>query len=225
MDVLEIDDPESRAWLERRRGKLHLLIGDSVARYSGMRSRIIADRLLNLSRGGATWASVALQLPELMDEWRRVAAAEERRLGTAVVWLTGNDVYDRLSGLPSFTDESLECAAQNAVSVVRQLGRETEQILVLGPLPRMSGEVMGGRWERTSAYHLERRLTHRLPGPVRFLQLGRQLTKKLHNRHSVTAECAKWYSSDGTHLSREGYEKIADVLPVWLTMVEPVVCR
>ena len=118
MDVLELDDPESRAWLERQRGKLHLLIGDSVARYSGMRSRINADRLLNLSRGGATWASVALQLPELMDEWRRVAAAEERRLGTAVVWLTGNDVYDRLSGLPSFTDVSLECAKWYASDTV-----------------------------------------------------------------------------------------------------------
>ena len=52
MDDLEIHDPESRSCLERRRGKLHLLIGDSVAHYSGMRSRMNSDRLLNLSRGG-----------------------------------------------------------------------------------------------------------------------------------------------------------------------------
>ena len=83
--------------------------------------------------------------------------------------------------------------------------------------------MLGGCRERTSVYHLERRLVHRLPERVRFLQLGRQLTKKRHNRHN--AECAKWYASDGTHLSREGYEKLADVLPVWLSMTEPTVPR
>ena len=82
-----------------------------------------------------------------------MAAAEEHRLGTAVVWLSGNDVYDRLYGLPSFTDDSLRLRNGERRERRSTAARVAEHVLVPGPLRRMSGEMLGGRWERTSAYH------------------------------------------------------------------------
>ena len=43
MDVLDIHDAAAGPWLSRRLPKRHLLMGDSVARDSGMHSRVLAD--------------------------------------------------------------------------------------------------------------------------------------------------------------------------------------
>ena len=89
MDVLDIADPESGSWLDRQlaKGKLHLLLGDSVARDCGMESRITSHKFLNLGRGWATWSSIAQDFPRLQEQWQHVATAEWRRLGTEVLWL------------------------------------------------------------------------------------------------------------------------------------------
>ena len=93
-----------------------------------------------------------------------------------------------------------------------------ERVIVLGPLPRLDGEINGARWEHTSAFHLERRLLHGLPEEVQFVPLGRQLTKKWAGRHSCVDGCARWYTMDSIRLSAEGYARLADIISVWLTM-------
>ena len=56
MEVLALDDPEVAAWAEEERPLLHLLMGDSVARDSGLRTRNDRDRVFCSARGGATGA-------------------------------------------------------------------------------------------------------------------------------------------------------------------------
>ena len=117
-------------------------------------------------------------------------------------------------------EESLNIIGHDAVSVLEQLLGQVETVLVLGALPRLSGDPIGCKWEHTAGYHMERRLVHRLPKEVRYCKFGRQLTKKVKGRHAMTEGNAEWYALDRTHLSMEGYEKLADAneFPVWLTM-------
>ena len=217
MDVLEVSDPEASFWLDQQSAPLHLLIGDSVARDSGLRSRLRSDKLLNLAKGGATWASTARDLGDLIECWTTEAAGEGRRLGDVVIWLTGNDVYSRLTRLSNFTPETLSESGRLAADVCRRL-LERGRVTVLGPLPRPSGEVAGCRWETTASYHLERRLKHALPPEVRLVPLGRQLLRRADGRYCVTPECATSFRRDGVHLASEGYSRVADALqlPIWL---------
>ena len=220
MDVLDLMDPDSRRWLDRQLPRLHFLVGDSVARDCGLQSRIRRDRFRNRARGGVTWATLDRDLPAILRSRDDAATARGRQRGDVVVWLSGNDVYNRQSLLPSFSPESLESVAVHANNVSRKLLEEANSVVVLGPLPRLSGEMFGARWEQTAAFHLERRLRHGLPKQVRFIPLGRQLTRKEHNRHAITPGCLPWYQPDRTHLSPAGYEKLQDSLefPIWITM-------
>ncbi|KAF0302673.1 hypothetical protein FJT64_025236 [Amphibalanus amphitrite] len=219
MDVLEVSDPEAGPWLDRQAPPLHLLIGDSIARDSGLRSRLPPDEFLSLARGGATWKSTARDLEDIIARWTTKAAEEGRRLGDAVIWLTGNDVYSRLTLLSSFSPETLEETGRLAADVCRRL-LEKGRVTVLGPLPRMSGEISGSRWETTASYHLERRLKHSLPPAVRLVPLGRQLLRRAGGRYCVVQECATSFRHDGVHLTAEGYARVADALqlPIWISL-------
>lgn len=220
MDVLDIHDAAAGPWLNRRLPKLHLLMGDSVARNSGMHSRVLADAFLDRTWGGATWKSLADHLPGLLQDWTREATRRGRRLGAAVVWLSGNDVYSRASGLPSYSEGSLLDISVVAGDITDALLRMAEQVTVLGPLPRLACETPGVPWERTAAFHLERRLVHQLPSEVYKVCWGRQLTRKFGGRSSCFEGCSRWYAEDRIHLSPLGYSKLADSseFPIWLRM-------
>ena len=220
MDVLCINDPDSRPWLRAQLPPLRVLVGDCIARDSGLRSRFPQHRFHRHVRGGATWRSVASDLPDVMSLWTEAAEEQGRRRGSAVLWLTGNDVYSKRTLLPSFSNESLEEVAASAAFVAKQLLAVAERVVVLGPLPRPSGDLMGQKWEVTAAFHLERRLRHHLPAGVQLIPLGRQLTKKSAGRHCLTSDCLGWFRPDGTHLTQAGYDKLEDALsfPIWLTM-------
>ena len=220
MDVLEISDVQARPWLRRQLPPLHLLLGDSVARDAGVRSRFNKDAFLQRAYGGATWTSLSCDVSEIIREWSQEATSRGRRLGSAVLWLTGNDVYQRRSGMASFPEDRLAEIAGQAGEVCRALAKSADKIFVLGPLPRLSGEVTGTRWEQTAAFHLERRLHHQLPKGVYFVRWGRQLMKKNLGRYSCVPGCQRWYQEDGTHLTGAGYSKLADSaeLPIWLRM-------
>ena len=220
MDVLTISDPGATSWLERRLPKLHLLLGDSIARDSGMISRLRNDVIFSRARGGATWSSLGRSLPDLLREWSAEAEELGRTRGAVLVWITGNDVYNRYTGLSSYSENILMDVSDHAGSVIHTLMLQATEVIVLGPLPRLSGEVMGTRWEQTAAFHLERRLFHQLPRGTRFVPLGRQLTRKSGGRYACVAGCQGWYSGDGVHLSPAGYAKLADAaeLPVWLRL-------
>ena len=64
-----------------------------------------------------------------------------RARGNIVIWLTGNDVYSRLSGLASFDDKKLENIGNTATTVWRKL-QDAGPVLVLGPLPRPDGDTL-----------------------------------------------------------------------------------
>ena len=86
MDVLELTDPGSQLWLDRQRPKLHLLVGHSIARDSGLKSRIASDRFRNEAVGGSTWRTLAQQLPAILQRRTLDAEGQDKRLGVAVVW-------------------------------------------------------------------------------------------------------------------------------------------
>ena len=220
MDVLELQDPELQPWVEAHLPKLHVLLGDSIARRSGMRSRVAQDGIYNGARRSATWGSLKKDWPEILQEWQRRADREGKIKGDAIIWLTGNDVYNKETSLPSYTQDSLERIGEVAREVVESVLMEADNVTVLGPLPRLSCDLIGLHWQVSAAYHLERKLLHRLPAQATFVTLGRQLTRKLAGRHSFTPRCLGWYRGDRTHLSAAGYAKLsrAQLFPGWLMM-------
>ena len=220
MDVLRVSDPGAGPWLRRQTPPLHLLLGDSVARGCQMRSRLRRERMRNGAWGGATWSELREELDGVLGAWEQEAAAEGRRLGSAVIWMTGNDVYSKESGLRCDGDSRLADIAEDAKYVTRRLLRMAERVLVLGPLPRYGAELSGTPWICTAAYRLERRLLHQLPRRVKLITLGRQLCRKNRGDYAIGHKCAGWFTRDRVHISPTGLGKLLDAgaLPVWLTM-------
>ncbi|KAF0290294.1 hypothetical protein FJT64_011510 [Amphibalanus amphitrite] len=200
---------------------LHLLLGDSIANRAGLASRFPKDQVLNRARGGETWRSLFDRVEDDIAVWQVATTAMGKQRGEIIVWLTGNDVYSRLSRMSSFTAESLTAIGLLAEVLVKRLRSHTSSVLLLGPLPRLAGEVIGTTWEATAAYHLERTLLKAQLDPVaRVLPLGRALTRKMGRKRHGLMGCNRWYQQDGIHLNRDGYEKVADAgsFPVWLTL-------
>ena len=200
--------------------RLHLLIGDSIARDAGLHSRLRHDEVLNLAKGGATWATTARDLDNIIDTWTTEAAGRGRRLGDVIIWITGNDVYKRHSARHNYNEAGLARCGAHAGVVCRRLLARGGGVTLLGPLPRLSGDVTGSRWETTASYHLERRLKHSLPPEVRLVQLGRQLLRRTCGGYRVTAECAPAFRRDGVHLTAQGYARLAaaKAMPEWVAM-------
>ena len=220
MDVLHVEDPGAGPWLRRQTPPLHLLLGDSVARECMMRSRLRRDRMLNGAWGGATWRELREKLDGVLVNWEQEAEAEGRRLGSVIIWLTGNDIYSKKSGLRCDGEDNLADIAEDAKYVARRLMRVAERVLVLGPLPRYGAELSGTPWICTAAYQLERRLLHQLPRQVRVVPLGRQLCRKYRGDYAIGVKSADWFARDGVHITPAGFGKLMDAesLPVWLTM-------
>lgn len=210
----------------RRPAAIHLLIGDSIGRNAGLGSRLNDDVLLDRCRGGATATTIIDRLEFDLAHWDAIAAAEQLPKGSAVYWISANDVYSRWTGLGSISSETLEQIGQRIRRTLVRLTSRTSSLVVLGPLPRPDGELAGVAWEKTAAFHLERttkRVVEALAeqqegAAVQFVPLGRYLTKKQGGRHAVRAECQCWYQDDRVHLNSSGYQKLADAehLPVWL---------
>ena len=201
-------------------GRLHLLLGDSIARDSGMRTTNIADDLFNLARSSETWSRTRRHLPGNLDAWRTAASAFGMELGAVVVWLTGNDVYGRRRGLPGRKDDAtLNKIKEEARLVVRDIKRVTEEVVILGPLPRLANDLYGATYGSTAAFHMERALlkTDYREGGVEVVPMGRALCKKIsHQRAGICPGCAVWFRRDRVHLSRAGYDKVGARLPDWL---------
>ena len=246
-DFLDPDDwLEAGQWLERqataaaprepsrpvgrhpasRSAAIHLLVGDSIGRDVGLGSRLRGDVMLNRCRGGATSGSILQHVDFDLAHWDVVAAAEQIPKGSAVYWVSANDVYSRYTGCGNIDPEQLEFCGMNVKWTIQRLLNHASRVVVLGPLPRLDGDLPGIAWEKTAAFHLERSVKRVVEAfveqegsvRVKFVPLGRYLTKKQGGRHAMRMECAEWYRDDRVHLSRAGYKKIADAehLPVWL---------
>ena len=224
-DVLTLAESSAGRWFARHLPPLHVVLGDSIARDAKFRSRFSHHDFLQLATGGATWRSTELKLTNHLEAWRREATVRGRRLGTAIVWHSGNDVYHRSTRLPHYDEETLSAAAKSASGIINSLLQEAEAVVVFGPLPRLRGETgpdgMWSRpWEHTAAFHLERRLRHRLPRGAVFVRMGGLLTRKYAGRSSIFRGCAHWYAEDGVHMTEAGYARLADSpdLPVWIVV-------
>ena len=95
---LHLFDSDLEDWLSgqasEHRAALHVLIGDSIAR-----DQLLVrcpDQLLRLTTGGMTWARLPVE--KRLDQWREEAPTPGLRVGVAVVFLTGIDVYARRRG-------------------------------------------------------------------------------------------------------------------------------
>ena len=224
-EVIDLVDDAAGDWLadqagpeEARVRDAHLLIGDSIARRSGLRPRSSVDRMLNRARGGATWASLEDSLTVDVQAWQVAATASGARLGTAVIWENGNELYSRYTLTTSFSETDLATVRQTATHVVKKLLEQAEDVLLLGPLPRPQGELLGTDWSHTAAYKLERTLlTLAKDDRVRVAALGRRLTRRM-GRHGQGIWGVEQWFTDGVHLSQSGYAKVADAttFPSWL---------
>ena len=233
MSDLELEEEEAAVWFETHAsperlsgplvadcGRLHLILGDSVAKRADFSASSGEDRVLNRARGGATWASLLGEVNQAITSWQTAAAAIGRTTGKIVVWLTGNDVYSKLSGLPRYSDASLKEIARQACLVLQRL-RVAGEVVVLGPLPRLAGELRGCTWNSTAAYRLERTLLRGGPGELAtVVPLGRYLARKMGKRRSGMKGCEPWYGEDGVHLTAAGYTRLAGAgpFPKWLQM-------
>lgn len=223
MDELILSDPEAASWLEaqqERSGRLHLLAGDSIARDSGLESRLQKDRIYNCAVGGATWSRLISDLPSILARWDKAAALSGREKGDVIVWLTGNEVYPRYSAAGRIDSAQLDTIAQSVHRAASLLQAGNKRLVVLGPLPRFEYEIPERPWETSAAYHLERTIKRALPESAQFVPLGRLLAKRMGRRIVFGRDCQVWYRPDGVHLSRAGYDKLMEsaLLPIWMKM-------
>ena len=199
-------------------GQLHVVLGDSIARRANFQSTDQGDEVFDRSRGGATWSSVLQNLQKDLDD--RLAAAQAFGMdpGHCAIWLSGNDVYSRVTGLPNKGMSHLCDVGQVAKLVIAKAETLNDQVFVLGPLPRYCSDLVGSTWESTAAYHLERTLLKTSLGSgTHFVRLGRALTKKIsHSRSGMSEGCLPWFAPDRLHLSPLGYQKLSTHMPAWL---------
>ena len=238
-DVLEVVDADASAWLAQQDagrslgsgdylptpaaqpapplpGVMHLLLGCSVARDA--RLRVAApDLILNRARGGNTWQRVAARLEDDLGAWRRAAASLGMTRGRVIIWLSGNEAYDRQTGanrLAGVPRGDLEDAIRAVLTAVRAVSTP----VLLGALPRFFMDRLLP-WEHTAAYLPDRKVCE-VADADEFISMGKSLTKKLGKRHVVVDDCARWFGDDGLHLSPAGYAKVSLVkkLPQWFWM-------
>ena len=203
-------------------GRMHLLVGCSVARDSRM-DTAGDDLLLNRAKGGETWARLHRTLPGHIAEWRRAAGAFGVSLGSVIFWLSGNDAYGRGTGenvfatMPTNEVESMEKKITETLAMARA---SASSVVVLGPLPRIAFDNTLP-WEHTAAYKMDRK-TKAATTDDEFISIGQALTKKLgrRSRHLLTDGCQPWFGEDGIHLSPAGYRKVAAVhkFPTWVVL-------
>ena len=160
MSDIEISDGEADDWFAAnlparpqegdppgpvRRGSLHLLLGDSIARRAGVAARS-GDQVLNRAWRGATWTELHDRVGREIAAWQTAAAASDLALGRIVIWLTGNDVHNKESYLASSDREKVLRIGLIAREVVLEVMLHGD-VCILGPLPRLAGhaaEATGG---------------------------------------------------------------------------------
>lgn len=203
-------------------GRVHLLVGCSIARYSLM-DIIGADIIYSKAKGGETWSRLRFTFQDYVDEWRRFAVLFGLSLGSIVIWLSGNDGYERGTGRNLFLTMTASRVAvlERCIAETIALARASSaSVTVIGPLPRIAYDITLP-WEQTAAYKVDRKVKEAV-GEDDFVSVGKALTKKLgrRSRHLVTEECGDWFRDDRIHLSPEGYRKVADVekFPKWLVL-------
>lgn len=117
-------------------GRLHLVLGDSIARRAKLEAADKNDNILKRATGGATWQRVLQNLPKDLEAWRSAARVFGMDRGCVALWLSGNDIYNRFTGFPNKDRDHLNEVVNVASQVVAYINNEKEtDIFILGPLP------------------------------------------------------------------------------------------
>ena len=140
----------------RRRPAVHRILDDSVGRSARVTARFSSDLVIDRSHGGGTWASVMHKLPEDIKPWDHATSTFNMAKGSVVVWLSGNDVHNKRTGLGTIQDDMSRLRDEMSVTLKFLATKGPVSIVVLGPLPRLNGQSSGVSWERTASYHMER---------------------------------------------------------------------
>ena len=127
-----------------------------MGRSARVTSRFSSDLVIDRSHGGGTWASVMRKLPEDIKPWDHATSTFNMTKGSVVVWLSGNDVHDKRTGLGTIQDDMSRLRDEMSVTLKFLAAKGPASIVVLGPLPRLNGQSSGLAWERTASYHQER---------------------------------------------------------------------
>ena len=188
-----------------RVGEVHLLMGDSIARVYPFTVRE-PDRILNLAEGGMTFRRLADKVEENLTYWHMQLKDWEVK-GKVVLWLGGNDVYQRRGGRP----RRLPTEAVSAVINALLEKMPPTNIVVLGPTPRQTD----ARWETSHAYHAEAALVDIIQKLDARIEVVRDLGRALGDRnHRMTRPGV--FCRDGVHLTALGYNRVSIRMPAWL---------
>ena len=153
--MLEIIDPDQLPWMAQQSteafvspdgngGKLHLLLGDSIARDAGI-SVTSPNLMLNRVRGGDSWRRLCDRVATEMRDWRRAAAGYGVPLGNVVIWMTGNDIYP--DGTSEKRRQQLSSMQDHMTIVLDAVNECAEEVHIIGSLPRLAHDK-GRAWEQ-----------------------------------------------------------------------------
>ena len=195
-------------------GKIHLLIGDSIARDSPI-GVSAPDVLLRLVKGGHSWRRLAAEVEDSISSWKCAAEGHGHPLGSAVVWMSGNDLYPKRGNLIAGMD--LDALAKDALRAVVALNTVAEEVIVLGPLSRFKFD-QENTWTQTPAYLAERCLRHCLSDAAntRVENIGRSLTAMRGKCKALIPAVREYFAKDCVHLSNHGYARVMNKVPGWL---------
>ena len=187
------------------KGVLHLVLGDSIAVYLTLPVPS-GHSVLNLAVRGNTWGKEGYLIDQHLREWQQEATAENCQRGSVFIWLGGNDAYGRPG------DRRREVWHEEMYRVLQRLRDNT--VILAGPTPRLWADA-DEQYENTPAFRADGllRKAAKENGFAFVPYLGRLLTCMHHRKHVVRRRVAQaWFAKDGTHLSREGYEKVSQKL-------------
>lgn len=214
----DLEDFLENAVQPQENERTHVIIGDSIAKRAPGLGVAAPNLLLRLDETGHSWRRLATEVKQDIILWQQAAEAYGPPVGTAIIWMTGNDLYPRhghlISGL------NLEQLWSDVAEVVTALRPIAEDVVILGPLPRFKFDV-DKVWSTTPAYLGERcirKCMEDLTGTSNnVINLGRTLTETRGKVKAVVPGVRRHFSKDKIHLSASGYSKVLDKVPSWLT--------
>ena len=189
------------------RGEAVLVVGDSMVRRARFSTRP-PFHLTVAAQGGLTWRCGLGWVRHQVLTWSEASRAEGRRLGPALLWIGGNDVYPGPGGPGGAPD------MHGIVALLSELAGVVPDITLVAPTPRPAYDD-GKLWNETPAFRFERGLRNSCRTAV--LSVGRRVCQwRNGKRRGYYVRASAYFARDGIHLAGPGYERLSSRLPSWL---------